>query len=160
MVLLSHRTLLRSCKSPLVRMFVRRFDESGFDGKLSSVHRRACKILPVNFVIFRPAHTHAFFSEPAVKALHMGVMDRLTGLDVTKGGFSTPRPRPGSGDWSVPGRCRSGCQGVCHADPTSYLRMCGSRGQVKIPGAPLPALLLSLVHCLVMQFCITIKFEA
>jgi hypothetical protein len=92
MVLLSHRTLLRSCKSPVVRMFVRRFDESGFDGKLSSVHRRACKILPVNFVIFRPAHTHAFFSEPAVKTLHMGVMDRLAGLDVTKVDFPLHGP--------------------------------------------------------------------
>jgi hypothetical protein len=34
--------------------------------------------------VAEPTHAQAFFSEPAVKALHMGILDRLAGLDVAQ----------------------------------------------------------------------------
>jgi hypothetical protein len=66
--------------------------------------------------ISEPAHTQALISEPAVKALHMGVLDRLAGLDVTKVDF----PLHGPGQEVATGQFRA----VVAADTKGYATPC------------------------------------
>jgi hypothetical protein len=50
-----------------------------------------------------PTHTQALFSEPAVEALHMGVLDRLAGLDVAQ----VDLPLQGPGQEGTTGQLRA-----------------------------------------------------